>query len=163
VAGQAGLLPRASLGASLVAAAALGERLDLGVRARVFPEVDEGGDPSYAVGVALGTLELCAHAARPWRIAVAACGGASAGLVHASVLTGNRTQPGERAWFGAEIGLDATFPITRALVVVVGARGVAPAVRYRLAVEGSDAALFRQPAIAGLAHVGLELRFGEPR
>jgi hypothetical protein len=161
--GQAGLLPRASLGASLLAAAALGERFELGLRAQVFPAVDQSGDPSYAIGLALGTAQVCARLFRPTRVDVRACGGPSIGVVHASLLTGDRAQPGERVWTSAELGLDLVVPVTRSLGLVVGARAAAPLVRYRFVVDGSDAALFRQSAVAGLAHAGLELRFGAPR
>ena len=161
--GQDGLLPRASLGASLAAAAVLGERLELGLRARVFPAVEEPGTPSYAIGLALGTAELCARLPRPTRVDVRACGGPSVGIVHAAVLTGDRAQPGERVWVSAELGFDAVVPLTRSLGLAVGARAAAPLIRYRFVVDGSDAALFRQSAVAGLAHAGLELRFGAPR
>ena len=161
--GQAGLLPRASLGASLLAAAALSEHFELGLRARIFPAVDQSGDPSYAIGLALGTAQVCARLPRPTRVDVRACGGPSVGIVHASLLTCDRAQPGERVWVSAELGLDALVPLTRSLGLVFGARAAAPIVRYRFVVSGSDAVLFRQSAVGGLAHAGLELRFGAPR
>jgi len=53
--------------------------------------------------------------------------------------------------------------LTRSLGVVLGARAAVPIVRYRFVVDGSDTALFRQSAVGGFAHGGLELHLGAPR
>ena len=160
VAGQLGLLPQASLGIGLGVGAALTQRFELGLRARAFPEVEVSGDPSYAVGLATLTLELCAVARPAKPVELRACGGPALGLLHAAVLAGDRTQPGERASLAAELGLDASFALTHTLALELGARAVVPVTRYRFTLEGSDDALFVQSAIAGMAHLGLELRFG---
>ena len=44
--------------------------------------------------------------------------------------------------------------------VAILARGAVPVTRYRFTLEGSDDALFTQSAVAGMLHLGLELRFG---
>jgi hypothetical protein len=160
VAGQMGLLPHASLGIELGAAATLTQRFELGLRARAFPEVAVGGNPSYAVGLAALTLELCAVVRPAQAVELRGCAGPAVGLLHAAVLAGDRTQPGQRASLAAELGLDAAFAVTRTLAFQLGARAAVPVTRYRFTLEGSDAALFTQSAIAGIAHIGLELRFG---
>jgi hypothetical protein len=162
VASQAGLLPRASLGAGLVAAVGLGAHLELAAGAQVFPAVEVQGVPSYAIGLALGDLRACARLPRVARVDVSACGGPSAGVMTAAVLEGDRAQPGQRAWFGAELGLDAAIALPHALALRLGVQGVAPLTRYRFTIDG-DVALFRQRAVAGVAYAGLELRFGEAR
>jgi hypothetical protein len=159
VAGQVGLLPQASLGVGLGVAATLTQRLELGLRARVFPDVEVSGDPSYAVGLAALTLELCA-VTRPVEVLdLRACAGPSLGLLHAAVLTGDRTQPGQRASLAAELGADAAVGLTAALALQLGARAAVPVTRYRFTLEGSDEALFAQSAIAGMTQIGLGLRF----
>jgi hypothetical protein len=160
LAGQAGLLPRASFGASLLAAAALSAHFEIAARAQVFPAVAVSGDPSYSIGLALGDVRLCAR--RPARVEVAACGGPAAGVISAALLTGTRAQPGERAWFAAALGLEAALALGPAAAVRLGVEGVAPLPRERFTVEGGGA-LFRQSAVAGVAHAGVELRFGGPR
>lgn len=160
LASQIGLLPQASLGISLGVARGLTRTFELALRARAFPEVDVSGDPSYAVGLAALTLELCATERPTESVELRACGGPSVGLLHASVLAGDRTQPGQRASLTADLGLDATFAMTRTLAFELGARAVLPVTRYRFTLEGSDEPLFVQPVIAGMAHLGLELRFG---
>jgi hypothetical protein len=160
LAAQAGLLPKASLGVGLGASAVLTRGFELGLRAQQFPEVEVGGDPSYAVGLAALTLELCAVARPAKAIALRACAGPSLGFLHAAVLRGERTQPGERAALAAELGLDAAFALSQRVAVVLGARAVAPVTRYRFILEGATSPLFTQSAIAGIAQLGLELRFG---
>lgn len=160
LAGQLGLLPRASLGVGLGAAAVLTQRFELGLRAQAFPDVEVDGVPSYAVGLAALTLELCGVTTRGKPLVFRACAGPSLGLLHASVLVGDRTQPGQRASLAAELGLGAAFALTRNLAFQLGARAVVPVTRYRFTLEGSDQALFAQSVIAGTASLGLELRFG---
>ena len=72
------------------------------------------------------------------------------------------TQPGERALLAADAGLDAAFALTRSLALQLGLRVVVPVTRYHFILEGSDRALFDQSAVAGVARVGFELRFGRP-
>jgi len=159
---QVGLLPRASAGVSLGVAVAPGPRLEIGLRAGVFPEVQVSGNPSYAIGLAALDLELCFDALRAMSIDLRACGGPSLGILHAAVLSGDRAQPGERAFLAAELGADAAFAITRSLAFELGVRLVAPVARYHFVLEGSDQALFDQSALAATGHAGLELRFGRP-
>jgi hypothetical protein len=163
LAGQLGLLPQASFGLGLGVATVLTRRFELGLRARAFPDVEVGGEPSYAVGLAALTLELCAVARPGQRVELRACAGPSLGILHASVLVGDRTQPGQRASFAAELGLDAAFALTRTLALELGARAAVPVTRYRFVLEGSEQALFAQPVIFGMATAGVELRFGAER
>jgi hypothetical protein len=161
LAAQLGLLPKASFGVALGVAATLTPRFELGLRAQAFPEVEVVDEPSYATGLAALTLELCGRA-RPAKVVdLRVCGGPSLGLLHAAVLQGERTQPGERASLAAELGLDAAFALTPTLAFELGARAAAPITRYRFILEGSDRPLFTQSAIAAIAHLGLELRLGE--
>lgn len=157
---QLGLLPKASFGVGLGVATTLTPRFELGLRARAFPDVEIGGDPAYAVGLAAFTLEVCALA-RPARwVDVRACAGPSLGLLHAAVLVGDRDQPGQRGSLAAELGLDAVFSLTRTLTFELGARAAMPVTRYRFTVEGSDQPLFVQSVVSGVAQVGLGLQFG---
>jgi hypothetical protein len=160
LAGQTGLLPEASLGIGLSAATALTRRFELGLRARAFPEVEVMGDPSYAIGLVALTLELCAVARPAQAVELRGCAGPDLGLLHAAVLAGDRTQPGERASLAAELGLDVAIALTPTLTFELGARAAVPVTRYRFTLEGSDEVLFAQSAVAGMAHIGLELRFG---
>jgi hypothetical protein len=160
LAGQLGLLPKASLGLSVGVATELTRRFELGLRARAFPEVEVGGEPSYAVGLTALTLELCPVARPGQRVVLRACAGPSLGLLHAAVLVGDRTQPGQRASLAAELGLDAAFALTPTLAFELSARAAVPVTRYRFTVEGSEQALFAQSVIAGMASAGVELRFG---
>jgi hypothetical protein len=160
LAAQVGLLPKASLGLDLSVATVLTRRFELGLHARAFPEVEVSGAPSYAVGLAALTLELCSVARRGEWLELRACAGPSLGLLHASVLAGDRTQPGQRASLAAELGVDATWALTRNLALELGTRASVPVTRYRFTLEGSDEALFRQAVVAGMAYLGLELRFG---
>ena len=160
LAGQLGLLPRASFGARLLAAAAVSPHFEVASSAQLFPAVEVDGDPSYSLGLALGDVRVCAR--RPARVEIVACGGPAVGVVNAAVLTGNRAQPGERAWFAAELGLDAPLALSRAWALPRGGEGIVPRTRYSFTVEGGGP-LFRQSAVAGLAHAGVELRFGGSR
>jgi len=160
LASQIGLLPQASLGVGLGAAATLTNRFELGLGARAFPEVSVAGDPSYAVGLATLTVQLCGVARPAHVVELRGCAGPALGLLHAAVLKGDRTQPGQRPSFGAELGLDAAFAMTPTLAIGFGVRAAVPLTRYRFTLQGSDHALFVQSAIAGMAHIGLELRFG---
>jgi hypothetical protein len=162
LAGQVGLLPKASLGLDLSVATVLTRRFELGLHARAFPEVEVSGAPSFAVGLAALTLELCSVAGRGTWLELRACAGPSLGLLHASVLVGDRTQPGQRASLAAELGLDAAWALTRNLAFELGTRAAVPVTRYRFTLEGSDEALFTQSVVAGIAYVGLKLRFGSP-
>jgi hypothetical protein len=163
LAGQAGLLPRASLGAALVAAATVSDHLELALRAQIFPAVEVQGAPSYAIGLASGDVRLCARMPRAARVAFVACGGPAVGVMTAALLAGDRAQPGDRAWVAAELGAGAVIGLSRALGLRLGVEGAVPITRYRFVVEGSSDTLFRQSAVALLAHAGLELRFGGPR
>jgi len=160
LAAQAGLLPRPALGVALGAGVRLTRRFEFGLQAQTFPEVEVDGDPSYAVGLSALTLELCGVAQPAKIVDLRACAGPSLGLLHASVLEGERTQPGERTSFAANLGVDAAFALTPVLAIRLGARAVVSATRYRFTVEGTREPLFVQSAIAGIAHVGLELHFG---
>lgn len=163
MAAQMGLLPEASLGVGLGAGVAMTRRFELGLRARAFPQVEVAGEPSYAVGLFALTLELCALARPAKVLELRACGGPALGLLHAAVLAGDRSQPGERASLAVELGLDAAVALTRTLALQLGARAAVPVTRYRFTLEGSDEALFVQSVVAGMAHIGLELRFpGSP-
>jgi hypothetical protein len=155
--GQVGLLPQASLGVGLGVAATLTRSFDLGLRARAFPEVEVSGDPSYAVGLTSLTLELCGLARSANAVELRACAGPSLGVLHASVLEGDRAQPGQRASLSAELGLDAAFALTNTLAFVLGVRAMVPVTRYRFTLEPSNDALFAQPAVGGIAQIGLEL------
>jgi hypothetical protein len=157
---QSGLLPRASLGAAVTAAAALGPRFDLGLRVLAFPEVQVSGDPSYAIGLAAFDLELCFVPLRGVGAEVRACAGPLVGMLHAAVLSGNRSQPGERATVGADVGMDAAFFVTRALALELGARALLPVTRYQFKIEGGSQPLFEQSSVGGVAFAGLELHFG---
>jgi hypothetical protein len=159
-AGQVGLLPHPSLGIGLGVATTLTRRFELGLRARAFPEVSVDGDPSYAVGLVALTLELCALARPAQAVELRGCAGPGLGLLHAAVLSGDRSQPGERASLAAELGLDAAFVLAPALAFELGARAAVPVTRYRFTLDGSDDALFVQSAVAGMAQIGLKLRFG---
>jgi hypothetical protein len=158
--GQLGLLPQASFGVGLSVATVLAPKLALALRARAFPEVEVDGEPAYAVGLAALSLDLCWLARPVQAIDVRACAGPSVGLMHAAVLAGDRTQPGQRGSLAAELGLDAAFALTRTLTFELGARAAVPLTRYRFTLEGSDEALFVQSAVAGMAYVGLGLHFG---
>jgi hypothetical protein len=158
--GQLGLLPHASFGLGVGVATELTRRFEFGLRARAFPEVEVSGDPSYAVGLAALTLELCPVARPGQGVVLRACAGPSLGLLHASVLVGDRTQPGQRASLAAEFGLDAAFAVTRRLAFELSARAAVPVTRYRFTLEGSEQALFTQSVIFAMASVGVELRFG---
>ena len=159
LAAQGGLLPRPSLGVGLGAGVELGPRLRIALGARAFPAVEVGGSPAYAVGLATFDVGLCVAIARTMAIDVRACGGPSVGLIHAAILSGDRAQPGERAWLAAELGLDAAFTLTGALAFDLGVNAVAPVTRYRFLVEGSPVALFEQSTLAGTARAGLRWRF----
>jgi hypothetical protein len=163
LAGQAGLLPRASLGAGLLAAAALSAHLELALRAQIFPAVEVQGSSAYAIGLALGDARLCARLPRAARVAFLACGGPAVGVMSAALLAGDRAQPGERAWFAGELGAGVLVALSRALALDLGAEAAVPITRYRFVVEGSGDTLFRQSAVAVVAHAGLELRLGGPR
>ena len=157
---QHGLLPEWSFGLGLAVATVLTKTFELGLRARAFPEVEVNGDPSYAVGLASLTLELCS-VGRPGKgVELRACAGPALGVLHASVLVGDRTQPGQRALLAPELGLTAAFALNRALAFELDVRAAVPVTRYRFTLEGSNEALFTQSVIAGIASVGLELRFG---
>jgi len=160
LAAQVGLLPKPSLGVTLGAGLALTPRFELGLRAQAFPEVEVTGDPSYAVGLAELGPELCGVARPAKAVDLRACAGPSLGLLHAAVLHGERSQPGERALLAVELGLDAAFALTPSLTFQLGARAVAPVTRYRFTLEGSSDPLFTQSVVAAMAHLGLELRFG---
>jgi hypothetical protein len=159
LAAQAGLLPRPSLGVGLGAGVELGPRLGIALGAQAFPVVEVGGSPAYAVGLATFDVGLCVAVARTMAIDFRACGGPSVGLIHAVVLSGDRAQPGERAWLAAELGFDATFTLTRTLAFDLGVNAVAPLTRYRFLLEGSPVALFEQSTIGGMARAGLRWRF----
>lgn len=160
--GQLGLLPHVSGGVGLGVATVLTKNFELGLRARAFPEVQVSGDPSYALGLVALTPELC-RVTRPGKwLDLRTCAGPSLGLLHASVLQGDRTQPGQRTSLTAELGLDATLALTSKLALELGARAALPVTRYRFLLEGSDQPLFTQSAVAALVHLGLELRFGAP-
>jgi len=161
--GQLGLLPKAPFGLGLGVATALTRTLELGLRARAFPEVEVSGEPSYAVGGAALTFELCGVAWPAKLVDLRFCAGPSLGLLHASVLTGDRTQPGERPWLAADLGVDVAVALTRSLAFRVGARATVPVTRYRFTLENHDEALFAQSVVAGMASAGLELRFGSHR
>jgi len=157
---QLGLLPKASFGLSLGVATAISERFELDLRAQAFPEVEVSGEPSYAAGGAALTLELCGALSPSQLVDLRLCGGPSLGLLHASVLAGDRTQPGERPWLAADLGVDTALALTSALGFYIGARAAVPVTRYRFTLESSDGALFTQSVVAGIASAGFELRFG---
>ncbi|HVU51854.1 MAG TPA: hypothetical protein VHL80_14255, partial [Polyangia bacterium] len=90
-----------------------------------------------------------------------ACAGPGLGVASASLLAGDRAQPGERAWLAAALGLDAAVALGRSWALRLGADGVVPVTRYRFTVEGGGA-LFRQSAVAGVARAAVELRLGGP-
>jgi len=150
------------VGAGVGVAAALGPRLELGLRVGAFPEVQVTGNPSYAIGLTALDLELCFNAVRSEGFDLRACGGPSVGILHAAVLSGDRAQPGERATFAAELGLDAAITITRALAFELGLRAVAPVTRYHFVIDNGNRTLFDQSVVAATAHAGIELRFGRP-
>jgi hypothetical protein len=158
--GQHGLLPESSFGLGLAVATVLTKTFQLGLRARAFPEVEVNGDPSYAVGLASLTLELCSVARPGKRVELRACAGPALGVLHASVLVGDRTQPGQRALLAPELGLTAAFALNRALAFELDVRAAVPVTRYRFTLEGSNEALFAESVIAGIASVGLEMRLG---
>ncbi|MFL5304279.1 MAG: hypothetical protein ACJ8F1_03660 [Polyangia bacterium] len=160
---QAGLLPRASLGAGVGAAAALGERLEIAVRAQIFPAVEVAGNTPFTVGLARGDVRACVRLRRLGRVDAHACGGPSLGLLDAALLSGDRAQPGQRAWVAAAAALEATVALAGAVAVRVGFEGVLPLTRYRFTIAGSDATLFRQLALAATADVGVQVRFGSAR
>lgn len=157
---QAGLLPHASLGAGLVSAAAVSRRLEIAVGVELFPAVDAPGSPPYTIGLARGSAEMCVRLAHVARLDLHGCGGPSAGLVDAALLMGDRAQPGQRFWLGADAGVEAAVAVSRSFAMRLGVAGVVPLTRYRFSVDGTDATLFRQRAVAGTAQADLELRFG---
>jgi hypothetical protein len=159
---QTGILPRASVGVGLGFAMAVGARFDIALRGATFPGVQMTGDPSYSIGLAAVDLELCAVALRTLSAEVRACAGPWMGIMHAAVLTGDRAQPGERASFAADVGLDAAIFFARSVAFDLGVRAAAPLTRYRFTLDGSSQPLFEQSAVAGVAYAGLELRFGRP-
>ncbi|HET9932298.1 MAG TPA: hypothetical protein VFQ35_16455 [Polyangiaceae bacterium] len=160
---QVGALPRASLGAGLFAAAALGSSVDVGIGARVFPSVRGDGEPGFEVGASVGTLQLCPRLRTSSVTTARVCAGPSLGVMHAVLLTGERAQPGERLWLAAEAGADFTLDVSKSLALMLGAGGLVPITRYRFSVEGTDGTLFRQSALALVAQLGVELRFSGAR
>ncbi|HET9953804.1 MAG TPA: hypothetical protein VFQ61_04855 [Polyangiaceae bacterium] len=158
---QAGLLPHVSFGGGLLAAAALSSTFDVGVQARVFPAVrGSNGEFNFQIGAAAGALQLCAGLPASTAMLIHVCAGPLLGLMHAALLSGERSQPGERAWLGAELGADLDLRLTRWSALLLGARGVLPITRYRFAIEGSGGTIFRQAALAGMVQAALQLRFG---
>lgn len=159
---QAGLLPRPSPGLGLGATAVLSRRLELAVTARGFPAFEVSGEPAYAIGLAAIGAQLCVRLLEQTVADLRLCGGPTVAAMHATLLEGDRSQPGERTWLGAELGLDSGVTLSRRVALLLGARAVLPVTRYRFTVEGSSSALFHQPVLAAIGQVGLQLRFDAP-
>jgi len=160
---QAGLLPHASFGATIVAAADVSRAFELGVHARIFPAVHGTGEPRFEIGATWASLQLCGRLPFDLRALLRVCAGPAFGLVQGVLLSGARSQPGERVWLGTELGAEVSLNLTHSLSFLLGAGSVVPITRYRFKIDGADGELFRQAAVAGIAHVGLELRFGATR
>ena len=157
---QVGLLPAPSIGASLFAGAQLTEVLELGIQTRLFPDVHGTNEDAFQVGAASGTVQVCAAAVQSPLVTLRGCGGASVGVLHGVVLSGERAQPGQRAWLGGELGAELSLPLTGPLAFMLAARAILPMTRYRFTVGGADHVLFREAAIGGIAQAGLQLTFG---
>jgi len=162
-AAQAGLLPQASFGATIVAAAEVSRAFELGVHTRIFPAVHGTGEPRFEIGATWGSLQLCGRLPFDLRALLRVCAGPAFGLVQGVLLSGARSQPGERAWLATELGAQVSLNLTRSLALQLGAGSVVPITRYRFKIDGADGELFRQAAVAGIANIGFELRFGATR
>ena len=149
-----GLLPTASLGVALSGEISASRWVRGTAGALVLPEVRTAAR-DFAFGLSAAWLGACAQ---PWEgrgWAIAACGKVYLGAIHAVVYALEPTDPGDRIWSGAALNVEARARLIGPLALEAGFEFVVPLTRQTFQVEGRPAAIFQEPAVAGLAFLGL--------
>jgi len=85
--------------------------------------------------------------------------GLLAGALHVGVREGQAIDSGDHAFIGANLGLRAEVRVINGLFLTTRVGGVVPFVSRGLFVEGAEAPIWREPAVAGTATLGLGWAF----
>lgn len=114
-----GALPAAAPGGGLRGTAG-GERIRGMASVWLFPE-QRAADARFSFGLAYAELGACAVIAREGTLALGACGGVSAGTIHAVVRDLPAPRAGERLCVGAEVGPELVIRVAGAVHAILGA------------------------------------------
>jgi len=151
-----GILPGFAPGAEL--AAGLGERWQ-GEAALLWfaAQKDSAGEAEYSFS-GIAPAFCAAFILRPsWSARF--CSRVVVGQLTASLLLGERTQPGASWLAYAELGLRGEFMLLGPLGIMLEAGAAAPLTRYRFFIEGTERTLFEQPPVWIQGRAGIALHF----
>jgi len=159
-----GVLPGVAPGAGLAATAEVSRRAAVGLSTVFFPERRTAApDDGFAFGLAYAQLVGCFVVTPPaapvrWEV----CAGGTAGVLHAVVLSGEPSGPGQRWMFAVAELTRVIVPIWSAAAVEIGVEATQPLLRRAFFVEGRPAGMdtvFTQPVSAFTGWMGVGLRW----
>jgi hypothetical protein len=158
-----GVLPGTAVGAGLAATADVSRRAAIGVSTVFFPErrtaaPDDGFAFGLAYGQAVGCFVIIPEAPVRWEV----CAGATAGVLHAVVLSAEPAGPGQRWTFALAELTRVIVPLFRAAALEIGVEATQPLLRRAFFVEGRPAGMdtvFTLPVSAFTGWLGVGLRW----
>ena len=148
------LLPKTSLGLSMLADVEVARRLHATAGVLYLPETKTAAE-GFAFGLTAASLGGCGDAWTKGSWAAALCGNAYVGAIHSVVYSLQPTQPGDRLWLGLGAGARLAGNVVSALRVEVAAEATAPLVRHRFFVEGAPGTAFQQAPVGALVSFGV--------
>jgi hypothetical protein len=158
-----GVLPGTALGAGLSATADVSRRAAIGVSTVFFPERRTAApDDGFAFGLAYGQVMGCFVLTPAARVRWEACAGGTAGVLHAVVISGEPTGPGQRWTFAVAELTRVIVPLWGTAVLEIGVEATQPLPRRAFFVEGRPAGMdtvFTQPVSAFTGWLGVGLRW----
>ncbi len=125
-----------------------------------LPEVTATSARStFAVGITAGWLAAGIDVLRSRQLSLGAYVGVYAGALHAVVLRGDPSAPGDQPWGAAMLAVRFRALVFGPLALEAGVEGVAPLVRHRFFDGNHGETVFQQGAVAASAFVGVGLQF----
>lgn len=160
-----GLLPQTAYGVGTHTEIALHKQTDaraalwqLQAGALVLSQVRAASDSNFAFGLAATWVGLCRGWVRErWR--VTGCANLLGGLIHAVTYSPAPTSPGDRLYVAGQAHVCAGWRLWGPVQIALDVGLVAPVVRHRFFVEGTERTVFQPSAVGGHAGLGLGVSF----
>jgi hypothetical protein len=105
-------------------------------------------DGAFAFGLTAGWLGACVEQVRAPPFAVAGCGSALAGAIHAVVYAIEPTFPGDRPWAALALSERLRVELSPPIVLELGVDLIAPLTRHRFLVAGDPTPVLVEPPLA---------------
>ena len=114
---------------------------------------------AFSVGITSAWLSAGLDALRTRQLSLGAYLGVYAGALHAVVLRGEPSAPGDQPWAAMSLAVRLRALVAGPLALEAGVEGVAPLLRHRFYDGNRGETVFQQDPVAVSAFLGVGLQF----